>query len=127
MATLIDRSDVFQERMEAVKQERRHNPELSHYSPKKEAQRHYQTRRRHRIKMATPPWADHKKIAAIYAEARRKTNQQRRRLRGEARRKCVYVVDHVIPLHGKNVCGLHTPENMQVIGVRENSSKTNRF
>ena len=36
-------------------------------------------------------------------------------------------VDHVIPLQGSLVSGLHTPYNLQVIPARDNQSKSNRF
>jgi hypothetical protein len=39
----------------------------------------------------------------------------------------VWHVDHVIPLQGKLVSGLHTPYNLQVIPARDNQSKANRF
>lgn len=36
-------------------------------------------------------------------------------------------VDHIIPLQGKNVSGLHVPENLQVIQGSLNNRKKNKF
>mgnify|MGYP006921349758 CR=1 FL=1 len=67
--------------------------------------------------LATPPWADRDAIARLYHEA--KAVSRRTGVR--------HHVDHVIPLQGATVTGLHVETNLRVIPARENHRKSNRF
>jgi len=70
-------------------------------------------RRRQHERQATPEWADKQAIAAIYREAERLTRET-----GEQ-----YVVDHIVPLRGRVVSGLHVPWNLRVIHWKPNAKK----
>lgn len=76
-----------------------------------------QAARRAYLLQATPKWADLKAIESIYAESRRLSRKTRKR----------HEVDHIIPLRGKNVCGLHVENNLQILTKKENRIKSNKF
>ena len=63
-----------------------------------------------KLKKATPVWANLFEIKKLYA-------------------KCPegYEVDHIIPLRGINVSGLHVETNLQYLSVIDNRKKSNNF
>lgn len=77
-------------------------------------------RKRYAAKLQrTPAWLtkeDHEKMEDFYIMARYM----------EIATGIPHQVDHIIPLQGKNVCGLHVPTNLQVITAEENRKKSNK-
>lgn len=65
------------------------------------------------IKQRTPCWADKEKIEEIY--------NQSKTMGGD------YHVDHIIPLHGEFVSGLHVHENLVILHCVENMKKRNNY
>lgn len=59
---------------------------------------------------ATPAWSEFEEIKQFYANCPEG-----------------YHVDHIVPLQGKNVCGLHVLANLQYLLASENISKGNKF
>ena len=72
------------------------------------AQKSIQANRRASKLRATPAWADFDKIKSIYDNC-----------------PTGYHVDHIIPLQGKYICGLHVETNLQYLPASENISKRN--
>lgn len=66
---------------------------------------------------ATPPWADQGEIKAAYIVAEFFSKKF-----GEP-----WHVDHIIPLKGRNVCGLHVGNNLRAVPAVDNMRKHNQF
>jgi len=66
---------------------------------------------------ATPPWFDPDLVKPIYEQAAVLTEVTGQR----------WEVDHIDPLQGELVCGLHVAENLTAITRSENRAKKNRF
>lgn len=75
------------------------------------------TAREKRCVLATPTWADRELIKELYALAKKLTEQTG----------IPHEVDHIVPLRGEKVSGLHVPDNLQVITAEENRRKSNKF
>lgn len=76
-------------------------------------------KRRARKAHALPPWltaGDHREITKRYEQAAWLTM-----LTGVE-----HHVDHIVPLQGRDVCGLHVPGNLQVLTAHQNLSKSNK-
>ncbi len=66
---------------------------------------------------ATPSWINDELVEQFYSQAAAKTKEMG----------VQYVVDHMVPLNSDMVCGLHWEGNLQVITLKENSSKNCRW
>lgn len=79
--------------------------------------RAHNAKRRATKLQATPQWADLGKIQEVYKEAQRLTE-----LLGIEMH-----VDHIVPLQGTLVSGLHVETNLQILTAVENLRKSNKF
>jgi 5-methylcytosine-specific restriction endonuclease McrA len=76
--------------------------------------------RRRRFRDATPKWLTENQKMEIRFKYRLAIALSR--ATGER-----HAVDHIIPLHGESVCGLHVPWNLQVLTQKDNLAKYNRM
>lgn len=74
-------------------------------------------KRKTALKIATPGWADLAAIKVIYSEAQRLTLETG----------VLHEVDHVVPIQGLKVCGLHVESNLQILTKTDNLKKNSRF
>ena len=93
------------------------NPEKRAASSKRYVQNNrayynsYATLRSRYVKQAKPKWVDEEKLMQFYQLAQELGLE----------------VDHIIPIKHDLVCGLHVPENLQLLTRSENAMKGNKF
>ena len=68
-------------------------------------------------KLATPFWANKNYIKLFYKLAKEESKRIGEKV----------VVDHIIPITNKNVCGLHNEFNLQLLTATDNTKKSNKF
>jgi hypothetical protein len=73
--------------------------------------------RRHAETKAMPSWANREAIRAIYERA----------VLMSAETGVLQHVDHIVPLRGKHVCGLHVESNLQIVPAAVNMRKHNTW
>jgi hypothetical protein len=77
-------------------------------------------KREERLKEATPTWLTDLMLSEI-----KQLYKQRQELSESTG--IEYHVDHIVPIQGENVCGLHVPWNLQIITAEENLKKSNKY
>jgi hypothetical protein len=99
---------------------REYDKERSSLPNRKAEKRNWSRKRKMSVKQATPNWLselDELFIKEIYSLAVLRSNAIG----------IEYQVDHIIPLHGKNVCGLHVPDNLQLLSAKANQQKRHLY
>jgi len=124
LAKASDNGKIYRrENKQAVKQQRsdwyqaNRDAKLKKNAEWKSNNRHkltaYAAKRRAMLINAMPVWIDIAEIEFLY--------QERDRLTAETN--IIHHVDHIIPINGVNVCGLHVPWNLRVIPAIDNLKK----
>jgi hypothetical protein len=82
------------------------NPKVKLHKAKPKA--YFHARRALQVSRATPKWVDIEAIAEFYGNCPKG-----------------YQVDHIVPINGDNVSGLHVLANLQYLSVADHRVKTN--
>jgi len=114
--TLIEKGKKYYwDNREALREKQNEDFRNRRYPENKEF---YCSRARMRdYKSITPKWADTFMIWLIYKNARRITKETG----------IPHEVDHIIPVNGSNVCGLHVENNLQILPRLLNRRKSNEL
>jgi 5-methylcytosine-specific restriction endonuclease McrA len=112
-----------EKRLLGMKEYRDKNPEIMksskkrYYDKKPWEMTSYVNKRRAAKARAIPKWADMSEIKLIYKKAQERTKETG----------IQHHVDHIVPLQGKNVSGLHVPWNLQILSIKDNLEKSNKW
>lgn len=119
-----------EDKLQWQKEYRERNLEYRREYDRKQSKRYYESnkdsfleknaRRRAQKLKATPPWVDEehtKRLRSIYRACKNVSEKSGK----------PHHVDHIVPLKGENVCGLHVWWNLRIVPAQENLSKGNRF
>ena len=105
-----------------LKNKKIENEASSNYSKNNQGRINAKTSKRRALKLqATPDWltaAQLEEMVDIYKQAKELEQIFFNRK---------FHVDHIVPLQGKDVCGLHVPWNLQILTAEENIKKGNRL
>jgi hypothetical protein len=115
-----DKISLYNSKYKEIKKDELRAYRKNYKSQNKEKINANNSRRRASKLSRTPIWLceEHKKqIVEIYKIAKQKTQQDNE----------IYHVDHIVPLQGETVSGLHVPWNLQVIHGKQNISKSNKI
>lgn len=111
----LQRSEYYKNNKEKIKEN------VSGYQKKNKAKvRQWSGKRKRAVKLATPVWLTDEHWSAmnylywLCEDLKRTTGEE-------------YHVDHIIPLRGDNVCGLHVPWNLQILPSDLNLRKGTKY
>lgn len=113
----IDTIRAKQQEWDAANRDKVHDQYLRNYARNKGTFIKNALKRSKIKAQAIPKWFDNDAVNAIYIEAQRLTQEYG----------IQYHVDHIVPLNGKKVCGLHIFDNLQILTAEENLRKSNKF
>jgi 5-methylcytosine-specific restriction endonuclease McrA len=113
---ILKKAAIYREKNKDIIAER----DKSYAKRKPEKLRAIKSRRKKKVRIATPKWLTKEKLLEIEAfyllaiELEKETG-------------IPHQVDHIVPIQGKEVCGLHVPWNLQVLTQKENRQKSNKL
>ena len=113
-------TEVVKARAQARPNEEKHFHRKKHKAANPDLYKELVNVRRRRFRDATPKWLTAEQKLEIRFHYRMAIALSRAT-------KIPHAVDHIVPLQGEDVCGLHVPWNMQVLTQDENLKKSNKI